>query len=416
MKLKIIIRMLLLFSCPVFALIPDNSAARRQLFSLLQAPVSQISVRDEQVIQSRFAETPVRFEIERQGEKLYLIFKNERQGDYPLIGSGNVIIRRSLVTGDIEQVKIFLDDIGALVMRITPLGRRSLLSLSLFDDLLYEKLALGVGMEQVLEMDIAALIDLSAGRIPWQDLFPPDDRSIYQPLITIINEMRSVLPHLPDAEDGAMDAQGRLVQIETNGLASLPGFNCSGFAKFVVDGIYAQLTGSLMDIVRLKQKHPDLRGNDISFMYEDSRDPYFGLDWTRNIAAEIAGFQQGQQVHPESSDLRNLRFYSYQEDMGYAMSELTQVLYLRSIQSPGRLYLGSINGEFGSSPRLWQHYHVVVLYPYFDDGGNFRIAVMERNQETSVASLKRRYPQQFIHLVEILPEDSFTPPQFLPRP
>lgn len=411
MKVKTCVLLFCLLPRLMFALIPDTSAARRQLLPLLQAPVSEISVEDEHIIDSPLAANPISFELEENADKLYFIFKNGRGGEYPNIGAGNIIIRRSLDSGRLEQVKIYLDDIGALVMRIVPSGRRSIMSLALFNDLLYDKIPIGVGIEQVMVMDVADIIELSAGRIAWEELFPAEDLSVYQPLARIVEETRRVLPFLPDTEDGAMDAGGNLVQIETLGLHALPGFNCSGFAKFVTDGVYSQFGKGFMKIDRLKTKHLDLRGNTVSAVYEESRDPYFGLDWTRNIATEIASLQQGRQLHPEDSDVRSLDFYSYQEDVGYAMSELLPVLYLQSIRSPGKFYLGSINGEFGRGPQLWQHFHVVVLYPYFDDEGRFRISVMERNLETSIASLKQRYPQQFIHLVGIEPEDDFSLPQ-----
>ena len=398
----------------LFALIPDNSSVRRQLLPLLQAPVSQVLTTEDRVIQDPFSQKPVSFNIEQHDDKLYLMFMNEQQGEYPVVGSGNMIIRRSLITGEIEQLKIYLDDIGAVVMRIIPSGGRSLMSLSLFDQLLYDNLTLGVAVEQLIAMNIETIIELSAGRVSWDQLSPPKDTRAYEPLISIVNELRQLLPYLPDTEDGALDAQGHFVRIETQGLHALPGFNCSGFAKFVSDGVYSPLQGSFMKIARLKVKHLDLRGNDISAVYEESRDPYFGLDWTRNIATEIASLQEGRQVHSEFSDLRDSDFYTYQEDMGYAVRDITQLLYLQSIQNPGLFYLGSINGEFGSDPQLWQHYHIVVLYPYFDREGRFHIAVMERNVETSVQALKQRYPQQFIHLVAILPETDYRLPQLFP--
>jgi len=39
------------------------------------------------------------------------------------------------------------------------------------------------------------------------------------------------------------------------------------------------------------------------------------------------------------------------------------------------------------TPTLRQHHHVIVLFPYFDARGSFQVVVMERNQETSLASL-----------------------------
>jgi hypothetical protein len=311
----------------------------------------------------------------------------------------------------VDQVKVYLDDIGALVLRIYPAGRRAAMSVSLFNDELYTRIPLGLPVDQIIEMEVPAILELSSGRIPWEELFPPEDTSAYAPLRDILGEMRAVLPFLPDADDGAMDENGNLVRIENLRINDLPGFNCSGFAKFLSDGVFAGITGEYMRIDDLKIKHPEFRGNDISLEYEDQRDPYFGLDWTRNIAVAIASAAGEEVSGPESADLRDIPWYSYTEDVGYRVEDLIPVLYLQAVRQPGRFYLGSINGEFGSEPVLWQHYHIVVLFPYFDEAGTFRIAVLERNVESSVASLQRRYSGEYVHLVGIRPASDFILPE-----
>jgi hypothetical protein len=51
-----------------------------------------------------------------------------------------------------------------------------------------------------------------------------------------------------------------------------------------------------------------------------------------------------------------------------------------------------------------------VLLPYFTANGDFRITVMERNAESSIASLIKRYPADFIHLVSLDARGVFQPP------
>src|SRR5690554_4325612 len=114
--------------------------------------------------------------------------------------------------------------------------------------------------------------------------------------------------------------------------------------------MYRQLTGAWLSISDLKEKHFDLRGSAIGLEYEDERDPYFGLDWTRNIATEIARAHLSPAYEPEDSDVRSVPFFEYTEDLGYEVPELWQIMYILAITEPGHWYLGSINGEFGSDP------------------------------------------------------------------
>ena len=64
----------------------------------------------------------------------------------------------------------------------------------------------------------------------------------------------------------------------------------------------------------------------------------------------------------------------------------------------------------GTDPVLKQHVHTVVLFPYFDESGVFRLVVMERNSETGISSLKNRYAADHIHLVRLPAFAGYTPP------
>jgi hypothetical protein len=148
---------------------------------------------------------------------------------------------------------------------------------------------------------------------------------------------------------------------------------------------------------------------------EDARDPYFGLDWTRNIAVALMQLDHpGTELAPTAADVREVPFSQYVRNVGYPVVDMKEVLYLLAIQDPGYFYLGSVNKEFGTDPVLRQHTHVVVLFPYFTGDGKFRVSVMERNVETSLQSLADRYPDDFIHLVRIRAERNYVPPVIKP--
>jgi hypothetical protein len=209
-----------------------------------------------------------------------------------------------------------------------------------------------------------------------------------------------------------MDEDGNLVLIESLRLQDQQaGFNCSGFAKWIVDGLHEPLYGSYLSIGELKTKHLSRRGHRWSDPLEDERDPYFGLDWTRNLATAMLSGEQGETgVDPEAADVRSVAYNEYVEDIGFPVARLPQILYLLAVHEPGHFYIGSLNREFGSDPPLNQHVHVAVLFPYFDDRGRFVVDVMERNVETSLQSLDRRYHDDSIHLVRVRADRSYTPP------
>lgn len=217
---------------------------------------------------------------------------------------------------------------------------------------------------------------------------------------TNTNIRQKILEKLPlcrDSKTGAVGADGNY----TRGLRK--GFNCSGFAKWIVDGFYAPLSNSderkYISLVDVRKKHIEKRGCSYTLIYEQSRDPYFGLDWTRNLAVEL-GRKRGEIVSCNSCDVVDSKVCEYIKDCGYPLSTIEDVLREQAAKFPNKIYLGSINGFFGERPKLWQHYHIAVFIPYYE-AGELKIAVLERNKETSFEYLQRRYPNTFCHLVAI---------------
>jgi hypothetical protein len=316
----------------------------------------------------------------------------------------------------------------------------------------YDDVLLPVSFGRVLFDPFSRVRRMSEDLVRWEDLYRPYPVSAYAEIREMVAKARAALSTLPDAEDGAMDAEGNLVFIESLVLQDqLPGFNCSGFAKWVCDGIVGPATGEYLPIEALKEKHLDLRGHQWSRLNEDERDPYFGLDWSRNLARYLAALEErpaagrsevaeasgpaaghaaatvesrpaasGSAVtnrvretlpHPEAQDVRSVPFSRYVEDVGYPVDELPRILYFLARSEPGNFYIASLNREFGEQPTLRQHVHVAVIFPYFSEEGRFRVSVMERNLETSLDSLERRYGENYIHLVRARAQENFVPPR-----
>jgi len=114
---------------------------------------------------------------------------------------------------------------------------------------------------------------------------------------------------------------------------------------------------------------------------------------------------------PDHSDVRSVPFLRYVPDEGYPLKDLQFVLYALAVRQPGYFYLGSVNHELADYPGIREHSHVVALFPYFAPDGRFTVAVMERNIETGVESLLRRFPGDAIYLERIHASRNFDPPE-----
>ena len=223
----------------------------------------------------------------------------------------------------------------------------------------------------------------------------------YNVYIQILNK----LPLCKDSSTGAIDSNGFYTKDSGNG------FNCSGFAKWIVDGFYTPLCDSFeakyISLVNLRRKHITERGTPDILIYEDLRDPYFGLDWTRNLAVEL-GKKRGENPDYKSYDINSSKISPYVSNCGFPLSKIEDVIkeQMSKENDLNFFFLGSINGFYGENPRLWQHYHIAVFIPYFEDK-ILKIAVLERNKETSFEYLLSRYPNTWCHLVSISSEGDF---------
>ncbi|MFP4551755.1 MAG: hypothetical protein ACLFNT_13180 [Spirochaetales bacterium] len=392
---------------------PDTSDVRRQVRDIAFASLDLLWKADAVVHRSRNSGERARFSVESNRDYMYALVAPERNGAYPVDTAGTYVLRRDRRNGSVSQIKIFLRSHPGFFARVRPVsGESSEMSVVLAGVEIHRRVPVPLAIERVFELPLDELFSVTSRQVDWARFYPETSDRRHQITRLVTERARASLHTLPDAEDGAMNERGELVRIETLALADQePGFNCSGFAKWIVDGLYGGRYGSFLPIEPLKEKHLEYRGNEQTRRYEELRDPFFGLDWTRNLAVAVR-HEPGRawEGSPEQADVRSVRYVDYLEDFGYPVSHLPLVLFELAALEPGHAYLASFSRDFGSNPTLQQHVHVAVLFPYFDSAGRFRTVVMERNVETSLASVDRRYRDAFVHLVRVELSESFTPP------
>jgi hypothetical protein len=391
--------------------IPDTAEARELLRETIFAPIGTAARAVERTVVQHADGVPVLFRTESANGALYQTFTRGDLAPIRLDSAGTFIIKRSRTDGSFVQVKIFLQDDPGCFVRLTPLGDRTSLEVTLFGRTFQRGVILAARFETLLTAPLERIMRLAEPTVDW-DLLQPAARTDADAAVErTATAIRAALARLGDAEDGAMDATGSMVFIRDGSpQGAAPGFNCSGFAKWVVDGFFRPLTGRLTDIAALKERDLAFRGNRWTVALEESRDPFFGLDWSRNLARELARARGERTGGVEAWDVRDAPGFAYVEDVGYAVADLTTVLFRLLRSSPGRIYIGSVNRPVAGTTELRQHDHVVVLMPYVDARRTFHVAVFERSAETSVPSLQRRYPLDFIHLVRFDSKGEFDPP------
>jgi hypothetical protein len=357
-----------------------------------------------------------------------------QSGLFPGWAQGSWILSRRADTGAATRIRVFLRSDPYMYIQFRPFNAdRCVMDVVVYDAYVVRSLPLPVTLDRLLTMPLSDVLKLVGDKFPIR-YFEPDPAD-YRDQRTLIANIRRNLPPLRFADDGAIDHEGRYVYIET-GLEQKgqAGLNCSGFTKWLIDGILRPVTGETLEIPPLKAPFGD-RGSTYTDSWEKLRDPFFGLDWIRNLASQAGttlrspAFGSLTEIEVRQDPFswliiregRNSVVQSYTgflENAGYGTEGLLPLLYTLAIDEPGKFYLAAVNTETKVPepqrdtkriPIIRQYFHVAALIPYFNESGVFQVAVFESAAETSINVFRSRYPGHYISLVRIPIETAFDP-------
>ncbi len=363
------------------------------------------------------------------GDAFYTVFSPERGGAWPQYAQGSWIVKRSRADGSFMQAKVFLRSDPQTFARIYPFGDRSLLDVVAYGGVLYREVIIPLSFEAVLRSPFSRVRQLTADVVDWSPFSP--EPALYGGLRALADSIRPLLPGLRYADDGAIDHDGRAVRIADLGAQGPePGLNCSGFAKWLVDGTLAPLTGSYLRVDALRERMIDWRGSSFTVKFEEKYDPFFGLDWARALAtaAWSALYPSRREESPLAWDVSEPPFalivrdadpvngggayrpYSANfDDAGFELPGLKAVLFSLASREPGRYYLAQFSARKPVEPHLRTWFHLAALFPYFDTDGVFRVAVFESAEETSLDRIMGDPDYEFVKLVRMPVSGRFSP-------
>jgi hypothetical protein len=426
---------------PVSGFFPENVFVRNRLIDRILGPIDTAAALEPELFMEPGFTHRVQFFIEKKGDDIYFCFYHGGETTFARPVRGSLYLKRNRESGDLLRMRIFYKNDPESYLSIEPAGKgMSRFNIFLLGRNIQQDILLPEDLEKIARMPVAEILRLTAAYVDWSFYLPEGELPF--PVLSsndeLVEQIRPYLRQLKDAEDGAIDESGRFVFIKDGSLqgdGSSGGLNCSGFAKWVVDGILYPETGGFLSLDILKQKHVDIRGNRWSSKEEGSEDPYFGLDWTRNLALQAlkifhprrletdeaygtaetpvsvgsAGWKETKNEVYEAADVNYLRYHEYKEDVGYPVEELPTILYELARKNYDSFYLGSLNDLAHGDFDLRKHYHVALFFPWLDGEGSLRNAVMERNHETELARFIERYRGSYVHLVEVPNRGAFTP-------
>ncbi|GHV82178.1 hypothetical protein AGMMS49991_07360 [Spirochaetia bacterium] len=437
------------------AKVEDDSALRRSLLTswLKESPGKVLAARS--FMQTLPGGSRIQVRAEERNQEFTILLAREQNlaggsRTYPGWVQGSWVLARRKDDGSNIHIRFFPRSDPYMYVQFRPMeggkSDKSLMDVVIYDAYMVHSLAIPFSFDRLLEIPVEEALRSAGSIFPRRYFEPQVDQ--YRDIRSVIVRIRDKLPALTFRDDGAIDNQGRYVFINTLAPQEGPGgLNCSGFAKWVIDGLLKPMTGERLPIEPLKEAF-GTRGSSFTEPWEQLRDPFFGLDWTRNLASRanktLFNDESGTNMallSPvtgalEEIEVRSAPFGSvivrdrgnapsgirpypgFLFNAGFGVEGLQALLYTLAIDEPGRIYLVSVNNEIGAPttaknprglPRMRQHFHVAVLVPYFNEYGVFQIAVFESAAETSFTAFKNRYPGHYVNLVRVPVEGVFDP-------
>jgi hypothetical protein len=367
----------------------------------------------------------VRAEAGRAPSGEFSIFlERERGGRFSGWAQGTFILTRSRSSGEALRAQIFLRSDADTYVQFRPLDAfKAEMDAVVYDALLAEALPVPFSFDRILTVPVLNVLDAAGEKFPRRYYEPESGDS--REKRALINNIRTSIKGLQFADDGALDEQGNYVFI-ANGLLQQenPGLNCSGFSKWVIDGLLQSVSGKKLGIEGLKVPYGE-RGSSFTRPFEQARDSYFGLDWIRNLAAAAGtAFKSSAFAVLPEIEVQNAPFASifirrgratsvrhypgHLDEAGFGFEGIQPLLYTLAVDEPHSIFLAAIN-TVGGTPPLRTFFHIAVLVPYFDEDDAFHVAVFESAEETSFNRFRVRYPDHYVNLCRLPVATDFNP-------
>ena len=368
-----------------------------------------------------------------------IVLAREQNGAFPGWAQGSWVLtrRRDSNTHENSRIRVFLRSDFNTYVQFRPLSSdRSQMDVVIYDAYILRSFPIPIPFERLFVLPVETALAAAGSRFPRRYFDPEPGR--YRDSRAFVAAVRERLPELTFVDDGALDEYGNFVFINTlqpqDTYAHRGGVNCSGFAKWIVDGILRPVTGRRLPVAPLREPFGERGGISIEH-WEALRDPFFGLDWIRNLASEAGTTLRSpsfvnleeievrewpfSQIIQRQRGQRTVRPYQgFVQNAGFCVQGLLPLLYTLAIDEPGWIYLAAVNDEWGAPvtaenprglPRLRQFFHIAVLVPFFTEQGVFQVVVFESAAETSIHGFMNRYPGHFVNLVRVPIEGRFDP-------
>jgi|GEM_PF-1147065 len=233
---------------------------------------------------------------------------------------------------------------------------------------------------------------LSENRISDEILITKDDSVIKNKFIEKV-----ITPSLnPNYyKDGALNQFGEYVNISDGKIQTgkSPGINCSGFVKEITDNLIRLKDPKFkrLTVEECKEKRYEDRKDNSYAAYDDDLDPFFGVDWTKNLVDRINYHYDYKIIKAEA--VNKDKYSQYFEESGYYFKDMQEIIFRDQQKDSSYFYFIVFNKLRNTKPMIPTFYHIAAVVPVFT-ANKFELKIYESGAETSYVNiLKRMIPK-----------------------
>jgi hypothetical protein len=243
---------------------------------------------------------------------------------------------------------------------------------------------------------ILSLVDIN--RIQDETLVDKNDRKLKELFIEKI-----IIPSTKyDYEDdGAINEFGEFVYI-MNGQEqkNKKGLNCSGFVKDVIDN-YIRLRNKdfkWLSIDELKSKREEERKKIPYTFFEETNDPFFGLEWSKNLIDKVN--EHYDYINIKADILNSDEYSELFDSSGYYVSDMKEILFRDQKKESNYFYILAFNRLKKTTPVMPEFYHLSIVVPYFENN-HFYLRSFESTKETDFTKMLNNHIGEKVAIIRI---------------
>lgn len=306
-------------------------------------------------------------------------------------------------TGTPEFCTVYFKPGKSIYMRIFPYEDRVKADVVVYGQRIYNRTVIPISWEKILEKNFEDIIDASRAVIDWDLLLAAQNKAHTRNIQTITERIDAALPEINLADSKAMSEKGKWVDIPDGSEYSRALVNSFGFVKWIGDGFYKPATGYLMNLNDLVLRHFEEAPNNNWLIKETfKRNPYFGMDWIKNIGLKLNRLSVPD-VSIDEIEVRSLPFYGFTETAGFDTPALRFVMYYLAAKEPSRFYFISYSrpSRWDGDRTLLEHSRTAVAFPSIDYRGLLNIAYYENGKKFSAEEIENRIGDADIYLIGV---------------